>query len=118
MRFSPDGTWLWDEDGFGMAELTIAPFFMRYALNEHYSGFTLPDAPEYARVKRYRDACLAHPVVRATGMSDEDFIKLYYDYSLGYGNGAVPEGEEKSSFDTSVPLAARAMPKTKRERWG
>jgi glutathione S-transferase len=43
-------------------------------------------------------------------MSDEDFIKLYEDYSLGYGNGAAPAGRARSSLDLSMPLAERPMP--------
>lgn len=109
-RHNPGGTYLDDGDGFSLAEINFAPFFMRYCLNDHYRGFRLPDEPAYARVRRFRDALLANPVVIETGMSDEDFIKLYYDYSLGFGNGAVPPGHAHSSFDLKVPLASRPMP--------
>lgn len=108
MRHNPDGTWLWDE--FGMADLSVAPFFQRYCLDEHYRGFALPGAEGYRRVRRWRDALLAHPLVIETGMPAEDFIKLYEDYALGYGNGAVPAGRARSSFDLSVPLASRPLP--------
>jgi glutathione S-transferase len=108
MRHNPDGTMLWE--GFGMADLSVAPFFQRYCLNAHFRGFRLPETQQYARVRRWRDALLAHPLVIATGMADDDFIKLYADYALGHGNGAVPPGRERSSFDLSVPLAARPMP--------
>ncbi|QKT03979.1 glutathione S-transferase family protein [Ectothiorhodospiraceae bacterium 2226] len=110
MRHNPEGTWLWDDSGFGMAELSYATFFQRYCLNAYYRGFELPNEERYARVRRWRDAMLPHPLVRETGMSDEDYIKLYYDYALGYGNGAVPPGRDRSSFDLSVPLAQRPMP--------
>lgn len=107
-RHNPEGTFLWD--GFGMADLSTAPFFQRYCLNTHYRGFVLPENEEYSRVRRWRDALLAHPLVIATGMPDADFITLYEDYALGYGNGAVPTGRERSSFDLSVPLAGRKLP--------
>lgn len=48
-------------------------------------------------------------------MPDEDYIKLYEDYALGYGNGAVPQGRSRSSFDLTVPLAARPLPP--RPKW-
>lgn len=43
-------------------------------------------------------------------MPEEHFIKLYYDYSLGYGNGEIPAGHSTSSFDLSVPLDQRPLP--------
>lgn len=107
-RHNPDGVWLWNE--FGMADLSAAPFFQRWCLNDWYRGCPAPGGNGYARVRRWRDACLAHPLVVETGMPDEDFIKLYEDYSLGYGNGEVPPGRGRSSFDLTVPLAARPMP--------
>ena len=108
MRHNPDGTYMWDQ--FGMADLSIASFFQRYCLNVYYRGFKIPQGPEFQRVRTWYDALLAHPVVKQTGMSDEDFIKLYEDYSLGYGNGKVPPGRERSSFDLAVPLHQRPMP--------
>ncbi len=110
MRHNPDGTYLLDEDGFGMAELSYGSFFQRYCLNEYYRYFKIPEEPDYLRAIKWRDAILQHPVVIETGMSDEAFIKYYYDYSLGYGNGAIPAGHEASSFDRTVPLENRPMP--------
>lgn len=110
LRHNSDGVYLFDEDGFGIAELSFAPFFMRYCLNEYYRYFQLPDGEAYARVRKWRDALLRHPLVIETGMPDEAFIKFYYDYSLGYGNGSVPEGHEQSSFNMAVSLSARPMP--------
>jgi glutathione S-transferase len=107
MRHNPDGIWLWDE--FGMADLSAAPFFMRWCLNDYFRRFALPEEGT-ARVRRWRDACLAHPLVIRTGMPKDDFIKLYADYALGFGNGAVPPGKEKSSFDFTWKLADRPMP--------
>ncbi len=110
VRHNPEGTWFSDEDGFGAADLSYAPFFMRYCLNSYYRYFEVPRDGHYDRVLRWRDALLAHPLVVETGMPEEHFIKLYYDYSLGYGNGEVPEGHTTSSFDLSVPLDQRPLP--------
>jgi|SRR5690625_1000044 len=93
---------------FGMVDLTYAPFFLRYALNEYFWGFELPRA--LTRVCRWRDVLLAHPVVQNTSLAVDDYIKLYADYSLGYSNGAIPPGHERSSADLSLPLAERPMP--------
>lgn len=95
---------------FGMAELTYAPFFERYVLNDYYWGFQPSKQPGLARVQRWREAVLAHPAVTRTGIAPDDYIKLYEDYAYGCSNGAVPEGRARSSFDLSVPLAERPMP--------
>jgi glutathione S-transferase len=108
LTHNPDGGYVWDE--FGMADLSFAPFFQRYKLNEYYRGFELPQSREYARVRRWRDVSLEHPATMSTSLSDEDYIKLYEDYSLGVSNGGLPPGRERSSFDLSVPLASRPMP--------
>jgi glutathione S-transferase len=107
-RFDAQGDSVFDE--FGMAELTYAPFFERYVLNDHYWGFQPLNQPGLARVQRWRDAVLVHPAVKRTSIAPEDYIKLYEDYAYGCSNGAVPEGRTRSSFDLSVPLPDRPLP--------
>ena len=53
---------------------------------------------------------LGFPVVLKTAESIPDLIKLYEDYTIGFFNGAVPTGKERSSLDLAVPLADRPMP--------
>jgi glutathione S-transferase len=107
MRINPDGDYAWDK--FGMADLSYAPFFQRFVLNTYFWDFKLPEG-ELRRVRRWQEALREHPAVRATSLSDEDYIKLYADYALGYSNGKLPPGRERSSFDLGVALADRAMP--------
>jgi glutathione S-transferase len=95
---------------FGIVELTFAPFFERYVLNDYYWDFRPLERAGLARVARWRKAMLQHPAVRATGMSSEDYIKLYEDYTFGCSNGRIPPGRERSSFDLAVPLSERPMP--------
>lgn len=97
-------------DQFGIVELTYAPFFERYVLNEHYWGFDPLNQPGLTLLRRWREAVLNHPLVKRTGMSSTDYIKLYEDYAYGYSNGKVREGREVSSFDLSIPLADRPLP--------
>jgi glutathione S-transferase len=52
--------------------------------------------PELSRVARWREACLSHPA--AQQVSREEIVKLYYDYALGAGNGALLPGRSRSSF--------------------
>lgn len=83
-------------EAFGLAETVFTPIFARFWFLEYYEGFELPDEPRFERVRHWREACLAHPA--AQQVSREEIVKLYYDYALGLGNGALPEGREISSF--------------------
>ncbi len=94
LEHSPDGTWLFDE--FGWAETVFTPLFMRFWFLEYYEDFALPDDRRYARVRRWRDACLEHPA--AQQVTREQIVKLYYDYARGAGNGGLLPGRSRSSF--------------------
>ncbi len=104
-RVNPDGEFAIGD--FGMADLSYAPFFQRYRLNCYFWGFEPPATP---RVARWQESLDAHPAVRATSLPDDCYIKLYADYSLGYSNGALPPGRERSALDMSVPLESRPLP--------
>ena len=43
-------------------------------------------------------------------MSQEEIVKLYYDYAVGAGNGALPEGRRVSSFTFDPDWRSRPMP--------
>jgi glutathione S-transferase len=103
---NPDGTWLFD--GFGLAEVVYTPMFMRFWFLEYYEGFALPATEDYARVARWREACLSHPT--AQQVCREEIVKLYYDYAVGAGNGALPEGRARSSFVFEPDWPDRPMP--------
>ena len=91
---SPEGPWLFDD--FGLAEAVFTPMFMRFWFLDYYEGFKLPPGGEYDRVRQWRDACMAHPA--AAQVTEEEIVKLYYDYALGAGNGGLVEGRKVSSF--------------------
>ena len=78
-RYNPQGTYLFEE--FGWAETVFTPFYMRFWFLEYFEGFDLPDEERYARVRRWRDACLRHPA--AQQVTKERIVKLYYDYARG-----------------------------------
>ncbi|SLN24027.1 glutathione S-transferase family protein [Oceanibacterium hippocampi] len=103
---NPDGTWLFDD--FGLAEAVFTPMFMRFWFLGYYEGFELPEGAEFDRVRRWREACLEHAATRQ--VSREEIVKLYYDYALGAGNGALPPGRTKSSFAFEPPWQDRPWP--------
>jgi len=103
---APDGTWLFG--GFGWAETVFTPFFMRFWFLEYYEGFDLPPGDRYARVRTWRDACLAHPA--AQQVSREEIVKLYHDYAKGAGNGALLPGRKRSSFTFESDWRTRPWP--------
>jgi glutathione S-transferase len=105
-RHNPGGVFLFDD--FGLAEAVFTPMFMRFWFLEYYEGFDLPQTEAFARVRLWRDACLAHP--SAQQVSREKIVKLYYDYALGADNGALPEGRTVSSFAFEPHWSDRPWP--------
>ena len=105
-RQSPDGLFLFEE--FGWAETVFTPVFMRFWFLEYYEGFELPDEPRFTRVRRWRDACLAHPA--AQQVTKEEIVKVYYDYARGAGNGALLPGRRRSSFVFEPSWSSRPWP--------
>jgi glutathione S-transferase len=106
VEHSPTGTYLHDE--FGWAETVFTPFFMRFWFLEYYEDFQLPEEAQYARVRKWRDACLAHPA--AQQVCREEIVKLYYDYAKGAGNGALLPGRRRSSFVFEPDWRSRPWP--------
>lgn len=106
--YNPDGTFLFDR--FGWAEAVYTPLMMRFWFLDHYEGFTLPEGPEFARVAKWKAACLAHPA--AQQVAYDEIVKLYYDYAAGAGNGALPVGRTRSSFSFTPHWRERPMPPT------
>jgi glutathione S-transferase len=109
---APGGTWLFDR--FGWAEVVFTPLFMRFWFLEYYEGFDLPAGAAFARVRRWRDACLEHPA--AQQVCREEIVKLYFDYARGAGNGALLPGRTRSSFVFEPHWCTRPWPP--RDKWG
>lgn len=103
---NPNGTYLFDD--FGLAEAVFTPMFMRFWFLDYYEGFELPDEPKFHRVKKWKDACMAHPSAQQT--SFDEIVKVYYDYAKGAGNGALLEGRTVSSFAFTPNWRARPLP--------
>lgn len=95
---------------FGLGEISIAPFFLRYEVISYYHDFELPTGADYKYVKQWLSEILKAPVVRQTAETTNDLIKMYEDYTVGYFNGAIPPGKKISSSDLSIPLDNRPMP--------
>ena len=93
MEHSPGGVFLFQD--FGWAEVVFTPLFMRFWFLEYYEDFQLPMDARFARVRGWREACLAHPA--AQQVTREQIVKLYYDYAKGAGNGALLPGRSASA---------------------
>lgn len=106
MEYSPNGLFLFDD--FGWAETVFSPLFMRFWFLEYYEDFQLPQEENYARVQKWRNACIAHPAVQQ--VTKEQIVKLYYDYALGAGNGVLLSGRNKSSFVFEPDWPSRPWP--------
>lgn len=106
MRYNPDGVFLFES--FAMAEVIYTPIFMRFWFLEYYEDFDILQTSEFARVRRWRDACIAHG--SAQQVCRDEIVKLYYDYAKGAGNGALVEGRSVSSFVFAPDWPERPMP--------
>ncbi len=106
VQHAPRGPFLYDD--FGWAEAVYTPLFMRFWFLDYYEDFDLPATADYARVRAWREACLAHPA--AQQVTREQIVKLYHDYALGFGNGALPPGRSVSSFAAEPDWRARPWP--------
>jgi glutathione S-transferase len=91
---NPSGPYLFQD--FGLAEAVFTPMFKRFWFLNYYEDFDLPDDPAYDRVRLWRDRCMRHPATQQ--VTHEEIVKLYYDYALGAGNGALVDGRKISSF--------------------
>lgn len=112
LRHGGVGPFLFED--FGWAETVFTPVFMRFWFLDYYEGFELPGEERYARVRAWRQACLAHPT--AQQVTEEQIVKLYYDYAKGAGNGALLPGREQSSFVFEPEWRARPWPP--RDKYG
>lgn len=106
VQHGPDDIFLFGT--FGLAEAVFTPMFMRFWFLDYYEEFDLPEDAAYARVRRWRDACLAHPA--AQQVTREEIVKLYYDYAQGAGNGALLPGRSRSSFAFEPHWSKRPWP--------
>jgi glutathione S-transferase len=103
---NPDGPFLFDD--FGLAEAVFTPMFKRFWFLDYYEDFQLPEGADYDRVRAWREACMAHPAT--CQVAKEEIVKLYYDYALGAGNGALVDGRLVSSFSFSPHWQDRPWP--------
>ncbi|MDO9216165.1 MAG: glutathione S-transferase family protein [Lacisediminimonas sp.] len=106
VEHAPTGPFLFEQ--FGWAEAVFTPLFMRFWFLDYYEDFALPQDEQYARVRAWRDACLAHPA--AAQVTAEQIVKLYYDYAKGAGNGALLAGRQRSSFTFDSDWRTRPWP--------
>lgn len=107
---APDRDFLFED--FGLAEVVFTPIFVRFWFLEYYEEFDIPAG--LPRMRRWRDACRDHPA--AQQVSREEVVKSYYDYALGAGNGALPEGRRTSTFAFSPSWSARPWPPREKYR--
>lgn len=111
-QFGGSGPWLFER--FGWAETVFTPLFMRFWFLDYYEDWALPADAAFDRVRRWVQACVAHPA--AQQVCREEIVKLYADYAQGAGNGALPPGRRRSSFVFEPPWQQRPWPA--RDKYG
>lgn len=108
-RHARGETWLFDD--FGWAEILLTPTLKRLWFLDYYEEYAIPSA--FDRLILWRDACLAHPATQPHGL--EEIVKLYHDYSRGFGSGKLVPGRTRSSFAPEPHWSTRPMPP--RDKW-
>ena len=105
-RYAGSGDWLFED--FAWAEVVFTPLLMRFWFLEYYEDFKLPQGDDFARVSRWQDLCREHP--HAQQVTEEEIVKLYYDYAKGAGNGRLVPGRSMSSFSFEPSWQSRPWP--------
>lgn len=83
MKFKNDSDTFFSGEYFGMADIMLAPFAMRFPVLEYHRGFTIPKTDEYKSVNRWLDACRVRPSVVKTLPEDRKNIMIYQSYADG-----------------------------------
>ena len=105
-RYAKTDDWLFEE--FAWAEVVFTPLFMRFWFLEYYEHFKLPKTHDFARVSRWQTLCREFP--HAQQVTEEEIVKLYYDYAKGVGNGGLVPGRSSSSFSFEPTWKSRPWP--------
>ena len=68
---------------FGMPDILLVPFTMRFPVLEHYRGFTVPDSEDFNTFREWMTASHNNRHVVATTPSADKAIKVYESYADG-----------------------------------
>lgn len=68
----------WHGSQLGLVDAAAAPVFVRFAGLAHFHGFDLPE--RLGRVRAWRDALLAAPVVKETSPDEAELLGVFRDY--------------------------------------
>lgn len=101
-RHNPDGTFLNDSVGFGPAEAAWASFLQQDAAMIWLMGLT--QTKKFARLNKWRDAILAHPVAQSTSFTRQLLSTLQTTFMVGgpaseKGKAIIHGAREKYSTD-------------------
>ena len=73
---SDEGPYFMGKD-FGMLDIMLVPFTLRFYILKHYTGFDIPDTAEYAKLRKWMAVCHAREAVKAT-LADSDKLLEYH----------------------------------------
>ncbi|XP_071104596.1 uncharacterized protein [Haliotis cracherodii] len=85
---------------FGLVDIMLVPFGIRFEILNHYRGFTVPQTEEFARFNRWLAACEGQDSVKATLSTKEKYIAVYKRYE---NNSAQTEVADAIRKGTSLP---------------
>ena len=90
--------------------------FMRFWFVDYYEGFELPDEPKYARVRRWKDACVTHPA--AQQVTREEIIASITTTRATPVTAGFVLGRRVSLVRLRAPLVEASVAATRQVRAG
>eukprot|EP00123_Amoebidium_parasiticum_P013630 comp22068_c1_seq1/m.32137 comp22068_c1_seq1/g.32137 ORF comp22068_c1_seq1/g.32137 comp22068_c1_seq1/m.32137 type:complete len:262 (-) comp22068_c1_seq1:124-909(-) len=76
---------------FSAVDIAILPWVYRLYLLEHHRGFSMPNTPEFDKLRTWMDATFSRPAVKATLADKEQLLKMYARYARGSVQSKVGE---------------------------
>ena len=68
-------------DTFGLADITLVPFTLRFDILKKYRGFSVPESPEFDRFRAWMKACHARESIKKTLPDYERLTAKYQRYA-------------------------------------
>ena len=80
---------------FGMIDIMLVPYTLRFFILKYYRGFEIPETEDYSKLRKWMEACHRHEWVSATQPDSDALIKEYKRYADNATQSAVAQAIRK-----------------------
>ena len=74
---------------FGMLDIMLVPFTLRFYILKHFTGFEIPETTEYEKLRKWMKVCHTNEAVRATVADAGKLLDYHKQYSGTASEDAV-----------------------------